>query len=258
MKIKKFISYSDQREDLILSIILKKVKKGFYIDVGANDDTEGNVTKHFYDDGWRGINIEPLKKEYLSLKKNRLRDINLNVGISNKEGIGRLYVAGGLSSFIEKKKRKKSTKIVCVKLKTLDQIANKYIKNKTVHFCKIDVEGFERFVLEGINFKKLRPWVFCIESTYPNTKIPSYFLWEEILKNNGYVFVYEYGVNRYYIDSKRKREINFAKKIGSEMKKYTVLDVVDKNINKEQRIGSLVLAPYRFIKNLLKNRRINV
>jgi len=203
----KFVSYTDQREDLILSMIFEGVRKGFYIDVGANESILGNVTKHFYDRGWNGINIEPLPDCYDDLVKRRPKDINLNIGISNKQGIGKLTINGGLSSLNYQEKDKN---FIEIKLETLTDIAEKHIGKKKIHFCKIDVEGFENEVLMGFNFEKFRPKVFCIESTYPGTKISNYSSWESILLKKEYKYIYTFGVNRYYVDINQKRLLENA------------------------------------------------
>ena len=57
-----FISYAQNFEDVILRRALKDIEKGFYVDVGAHDPVIDSVTKAFYDLGWRGINIEPVKE----------------------------------------------------------------------------------------------------------------------------------------------------------------------------------------------------
>lgn len=67
-------------EDIILAAVFRDLERGFYIDVGANNPISYNVTKHFYDKGWNGINIEPLKEECDLLCNDRPRDINLNRG----------------------------------------------------------------------------------------------------------------------------------------------------------------------------------
>lgn len=41
----------------MLKRALKDIDCGFYIDIGANDSEIDSVTKAFYDEGWRGINI---------------------------------------------------------------------------------------------------------------------------------------------------------------------------------------------------------
>ena len=89
-----FITYAQVLEDFILFCIFYDVKKGFYIDVGANDPNYISVTKAFYLRGWHGINIEPLPDKYQSLMLNRKRDINLNIGAGKIEGNASLYLAG--------------------------------------------------------------------------------------------------------------------------------------------------------------------
>lgn len=52
-------SYSQHGEDIIFVFLLKGLKKGFYVDIGANDPEIISNTKYFYDRGWNVINIEP-------------------------------------------------------------------------------------------------------------------------------------------------------------------------------------------------------
>jgi hypothetical protein len=51
--------YAQHGEDRSLAGLLGRRRRGFYIDVGAWDPVQDSVTKHFYDRGWRGINVEP-------------------------------------------------------------------------------------------------------------------------------------------------------------------------------------------------------
>jgi len=76
------VSYAQNFEDVMLARVFKgREKPGFYIDVGAMDPTDGSTTRHFYDLGWHGINIEPDSRFYERLVANRTRDINLNVAL---------------------------------------------------------------------------------------------------------------------------------------------------------------------------------
>ena len=88
-----------------------------------------------------------------------------------------------------------------IEVRTLAEVLND-IKPKQIHFMKIDVEGFEKQVLEGMDWN-YRPWVFCMESTKPNTEIPCYEEWEYILLEHGYVLKEAHGINRFYVDSTR-------------------------------------------------------
>jgi len=84
--------YAQFYEDYILSIALDDVKNVRYIDVGENSPDLDSVTKHFYLQGWTGINIEPIEKLYNEYITQRPNDININKGISNKEGEIDFYI----------------------------------------------------------------------------------------------------------------------------------------------------------------------
>ena len=91
---KQFIMYSQDFEDWILYCAMMDIENGFYVDVGANDPCVLSVTKTFYDIGWSGINIEPLKEEYDKLCSDRPRDINLNIGAGAENGSLEFFIAG--------------------------------------------------------------------------------------------------------------------------------------------------------------------
>src|SRR5438270_228594 len=80
------ISYAQNREDVVLARAFDR-HTGFYVDVGAGSPVIHSVTNHFYERGWRGINIEPLELWQRQLAKARPRDINLPVGLSDESGV---------------------------------------------------------------------------------------------------------------------------------------------------------------------------
>ncbi|MDQ4068315.1 MAG: FkbM family methyltransferase, partial [Actinomycetota bacterium] len=69
----------------------------------------------------------------------------------------------------------------------------------TIDFMSIDVEGHERQVLEGGDWKTWRPRVVVVEATEPNTPIPSHQQWEHVLVDAEYLFATFDGLNRYYV-----------------------------------------------------------
>lgn len=195
-------SYAQDKEDIIIKQLLPDVINGFYIDIGANDPDEYSVTKLFYNSGWHGINIEPLPEVYKSLKIARTADINLNIGVGDVRGRRKLYIDNGeynMGSTFDKEVAKDLNDYIEVDVWTMDYILNMYRPNE-IHFCKIDVEGYERQVLSGFDWS-FRPWVFCIESTVPGTDEPCYDKWENILTEHGYILAYAHGINRYYADA---------------------------------------------------------
>ena len=197
-------TYAQDNEDIIIAEILKDVKKGFYVDVGANSPTVFSVTKAFYKMGWNGINIEPLPDKYIELCADRNRDINLNIGIGNIKGTMTLYIEGMCSTLSDRvvaDNGLQNKPTMQIEVDTLTNVIEKY-NPPDIHFLKVDVEGFERQVLEGYDFR-IRPWVICMESTKPNTEIPCYEEWEHILIDHGYALEKAHGINRFYVDTWR-------------------------------------------------------
>ena len=204
--------YSQYFEDYILSIFFEQIKQGHYIDVGANDPNHDSVTKYFYLKGWRGINIEPIHKQYLKLMAYRPNDLNLNIGIANHSKNMVLSVIfknnkeldyDGLSTFDPTVLKQAlhdgySFESVSVPAMSLNEVL-KADPLLPIHFIKIDVEGMEAEVLKSIDLTKYRPWVFIIEATKPRTFIRSDAEWKPILIAHNYVEVMFDGLNSYYV-----------------------------------------------------------
>ena len=90
-----------------------------------------------------------------------------------------------------------------MKVHKISDIFKNYIpKKKIIHFCKIDIEGDVRKLLLNFDFNNYHPKIFCIESVKPGTFRPDHEMFEYILNNNDYSFIYQYKINRYYIDNK--------------------------------------------------------
>lgn len=208
MKKQPKVSYAQNFEDIILDRIFEDVKKGFYIDIGANHPSVDSVTKLFYDRGWNGINIEPHPVMYEKLVDVRKRDLNLNLVISDKLGEKKFHFfeLSGYSTLNSKiAKQHTEAGLVgtsrTVPVCTLDEVIKNNIKDQIIHFLKIDVEGSERGVLLGLNLSKYRPIIIVIESFRTNTQIENHTDWESILLDSKYHLCYQDGVNRFYLDT---------------------------------------------------------
>src|SRR4051795_10637609 len=73
------LSHAQNFEDVMLARALGNICNGFYVDVGAWDPNIETVTRHFYEMGWRGINVEPAPAYHAMLETARPRDINLRI-----------------------------------------------------------------------------------------------------------------------------------------------------------------------------------
>lgn len=206
------ISYAQNAEDVILRRAFPK-QRGFYVDVGAGDPVKDSVTKHFYNLGWQGINIEPQPDLFKKLNKDRQKDVNLDCAVTKKSGKIKLLLVPdqwGLATTDKEtgqtiKSKKYKTETILVEGKTLNEILQTQAQNKTIDFLKIDVEGAEKDVLQSIDLKKWQPTVIIIEATYPETQKPSHNKWESILTKAGYACALFDGLNRYYCLVKNKK-----------------------------------------------------
>jgi FkbM family methyltransferase len=211
--------HGEYYEDYILSSVLDGVRSGTYIDVGANHPVENNVTFHFYERGWHGILVEP-NPDFLPLyAKLRPRDVPLNLGIASAGGTmtyykvtdppggdGR-YAEGGLSTFDpEVARRWRRTRLTVtesmVPVTTLNQVLQERPLGE-ITILSVDVEGFEKQVLESIDLRKHRPLVVVVEACLPGTEIPSYEAWEGLLRGADYAVAMSDGLNRYYVPRDR-------------------------------------------------------
>lgn len=201
----RLVSYclQSELEDVILYHLFKDEERIFYIDVGSNDPFAGSVTKLLYDmKSAYGINIEPQKDMYNATCLERIRDINLNIGLGKEERIGKMYVQSGCSTLVKENVLSDQIESQEITIRTLANVCKENIKeNDKITFLKIDVEGFEKEVLLGADFVAYRPSLVMVESTIPNSAISNYQAWEYILTKNDYKFVYQRGVNRYYVES---------------------------------------------------------
>lgn len=201
------ISYSHpyDMEDIVLYHVLYGEKELFYIDIGSCDPLRNSVTKLLYDTkGAHGINVEPQKSLIRITNRERIRDINLCVGVGDKCEKRTLYFQGGRSTLVQDNIISPNCRSEEINIVTLAQICEKYIhKEQKISFLKVDVEGYEKQVLEGADFDTYRPSIVLVESEEPGSLRPNYDEWESILLQKNYHYVFTSGVNRYYVADER-------------------------------------------------------
>jgi len=176
------VSYAQNHEDVLLDRAFPRGKPGFYIDVGANEPVRNSVTKHFYELGWHGINVEPGAHPFALLAAERQRDVNLNVAVSDTEGELTLYelppdLSGGstLSEANAARHREAGHPAPgrTVATLTLAQLCERHAP-ATIGFLSVDVEGHEREVLAGGDWEKWRPRNPTSPHWYDETRLQRY------------------------------------------------------------------------------------
>ena len=190
----RMISYAQGAEDVVLHRALCREGVGRYVDVGAFSPDVCSVTRHFYDVGWSGIDVEPLPEEAAELRLARPRDIVIEAALGRAAGETTIYIVGderGLSSTEVElgeayARAGHPVREQVVVLRTLAEVLGEYCTGE-ISFLKVDVEGAEAEVLEGNDWARWRPRVVLVEATKPWSHEQAHEGWEPTLLAAGYL-----------------------------------------------------------------------
>jgi FkbM family methyltransferase len=201
------VSYTPQREDVLLARAFQGQQHGFFIDIGANHPVHGSTTQLLVDRGWSGINVEPHPMFAAAFARHRPNDVNLAVAVSDAPGaIEFFFVADdpalttldpGLGRRYREQGRQVERKSVpCL---TLAQICETHVGARRIDFVSIDVEGAEERVLAGADFVRWRPRLLMLEAVEPYTTVQTHGRWEHLILAHGYACALFDGINRFYV-----------------------------------------------------------
>lgn len=191
-------SYSQFGEDIIVKSIfqLLGISKPTFLDIGAHHPYYLSNTALLYNSGSRGINVEANPLLMSKFRKVRSRDLNLNVGISEKNDKMDFYVIqdSTLSTFSEAEAQSlKSFGHKCVKVESIEtlsinELLDSYNLGMAPDFLTLDAEGYDYQILKTLDFSKYSPKVICVEiveySPNGNGKRKDEIL--NLLTHNGY------------------------------------------------------------------------
>ncbi|HEX4724640.1 MAG TPA: FkbM family methyltransferase [Pseudonocardiaceae bacterium] len=201
------ISYAQNAEDVVLARLFTAAA-GRYVDVGAAEPVVDSVTWHFYQRGWRGINVEPIPAFARQLDEQRPGDVNLAVVLGATPGTATLHVVAnrpgwsttdGELGAAYRGQDDLQIQDVHIERRTLADVLDEYPGE--IDFLKIDVEGAERAVIEGADWSRHRPRVVVVEATRPGSPEPAHEDWEPLLLAAGYRCALFDGLNRFYARS---------------------------------------------------------
>lgn len=193
-------SYAQEGEDLILyRMIYGKIEKGFYVDVGAHHPKRFSNTYFFYEQGWQGINIEPMPGSKRNFDKVRTRDINLEIPINSTEKELTYYIfndpaLNGFSKDISLLRNQspdyRIIKTVNMKTKTLSSVLNEHLSGEQkINLLSIDVEGLDLEVLKSNDWRNYKPDFIMVEEKEFNIVQPEQSNIFSFLKQMNYQLV---------------------------------------------------------------------
>jgi FkbM family methyltransferase len=168
-------SYSQCGEDLIMDFIFGQIgiSKPTYLDIGAHHPFYLNNTALFSARGCVGINVEPDPHLFVNFMAERPNDINLNIGVGDKQSQMDFYIMSTptMNTFSKNVaeelvansgftiKEVKSTPLLDV-----TSILDKYHGGKFPDLFSLDVEGLDEQIIRSMNFENSFPKVICIET----------------------------------------------------------------------------------------------
>ncbi|MEQ9107789.1 MAG: FkbM family methyltransferase [Limnobacter sp.] len=160
-------SWSQEGEDQVLRRIFEKQANGFYVDVGAHHPKRFSNTYLFYRKGWCGINIDAMPGSMKAFNNMRPRDTNIEVGVAETEGTLDYHVFNepALNGFSTELSTQRDAaysayhvqEVIKVKVLPLHQLFAQHVKDRSIDFMSVDVEGLDLQVLKSNDWDKYRP-----------------------------------------------------------------------------------------------------
>lgn len=172
------VSWSQSGEDLAILPFLAEIENGKYLDIGAHHPTRFSVTRHLFQRGWSGVNVDAnhdLIQEFIEKRPN---DVSINYCVGEKSAyqlavfhesaISTVNPIWGERFENEQNVRKEVKSVPGISLRKL---LDEYFPVKGPDFMNIDIEGADFDALQSGNLgelsRKRRPLWILVESTPP-------------------------------------------------------------------------------------------
>jgi len=193
--------YAQSSEDFVLRMLFPYAT-GTYVEVGVNHPINDNHTYILYELGWRGLLIEPQSQSLRECLRWRPEDAREQCAASDVDGQQLpLYLPGQNSPAASLRQDWCGGNLPTTQVRTrrMESIMAEHVALRDdCDICSIDVEGWERQVLEGIGWNTFKPRCFCVEAVRWNPFSRMHFDWEFLLLAYGYRLICHNLQNRFY------------------------------------------------------------
>lgn len=170
--------YSQFGEDVIIEYFFHSlgIKKPSYLDIGAFDPVFLSNTYKLYENGARGVLVEPNIEQYDKLKCTRPEDIVVNCAVRTNDMPSELefYImsAPTLSTIVHREAKyavassawgkQNIEKIRMVQASTINELLARHFPSG-VDLISIDVEGLDYEILHELDFRRFQPRMIVVE-----------------------------------------------------------------------------------------------
>jgi FkbM family methyltransferase len=193
--------YSQSGQDKWLTeIVFPGVTDGFFLDVGSADGIVYSNTKLLEERGWTGICVDPFPTSMKSRTCQVFEDVVYDTS-GQKVQFQAAGELGGVNQDLGRwKSQVSSSPMVEFTTVTLGDILERANAPSYVHYMSLDIEGAELRALRGLPFEKYRFGALTIEHNFEEPKRSEI---QELLKQHGYLRVFSYLQDDYYIPAPR-------------------------------------------------------
>jgi FkbM family methyltransferase len=156
------VSWSQGGEDIALLSIFTNESKGIYIDVGAHHPSRFSVTRHLYQCGWSGLNVEANQELIKEFQIRRPRDKSI-VGFVGTPGVRNFHIFSepafstsdlSLANLLVEHNRK-LLQTIEVESTPLRNLLDDYFPQMQIDLLNIDAEGSDLDVLMSLHLEDL-------------------------------------------------------------------------------------------------------
>jgi FkbM family methyltransferase len=196
-------------------------RKGYFVEVGANEPRERSQTWHLEQAGWTGVLIEPQPELAAKLRAARLAQV-FAVACSSPTDAGTtlpLHVAGPLSALDRARMAPGAVPetVIEVPVRTLDSLLEEAGSPPGFDFLSVDVEGHEIEVLRGFDMKRWRPRLILLEDHVGDLSK------HRFLTEAGYRIIRRYENNGWYVPQDAADKTDWADRWEIYRKYYLAL-----------------------------------
>ena len=171
------LSYSQFGEDITAARLLRNIETGFYVDIGAHHPLQHSNTALLHIGGWKGVNVEPVRRSIDLFRRYRPQAINVHAAIHNRADSVTLYkFRKGLANTIVERRAeelsasKRSEGQEIVRALSLNDVFERHVPQgvRAQSTPTVDIEGYDSEAILAFDLDKYHPDVVCIEIQRPD------------------------------------------------------------------------------------------
>lgn len=166
--------YAQDSEDVIVDSLLAKanITEITYLDIGASHPEICSNTRYFYEQGHRGVLVEPLPWNIEMIKEQRPEDTLIEGVVVNddrEEANLRIFGSNGGGSVVRNCEIPEHKRHIVTKAHRIENILNEHFSSKPPTFLSIDTEGWDLIILQDCDLDKWNIPVICAEADKGNS-----------------------------------------------------------------------------------------